>query len=107
MKVRSNQSPTLLPTRLTVWDWQEVISGRWYGSDLLERWLNVVIATVLLCTAKVDLILTLMVLAVVYDCGYNQAVRKNGARIERRCRFNPYQSKVVGCSQIYFGWLGS
>lgn len=34
--------------------WQEVMSGRWHGSDLLERWLNMV--TLLLCTAKVDLI---------------------------------------------------
>ena len=34
--------------------WQEVMSGRWHGSDLLARWLNMV--TLLLCTAKVDLV---------------------------------------------------
>ena len=38
--------------------------------------------TMLLCTAKVDLILTLMDSAVVYDCGYNQAVGKNVTLIE-------------------------
>lgn len=49
-----NRVPFAITNRLRLAvGWQEVISGRWYGSDLLERWLNIM--TVLLCRVKTHL----------------------------------------------------
>lgn len=60
--------------------WQEVMSGRWHGSDLLERWLNMV--TLLLCTAKVDLIKSTHG-HIWFCCGSNQK-----SALTRTCTMN-------------------